>query len=85
MYFFDESFRTFIKVILNFVPKGPIANKSALVQAMAWCQTDEKPLPASDPLHWRIYAPLGDNELPNSSELSVQIGDAHGHRYSLRL
>ena len=29
----------------KFVPEGPIDNKSALVQVMAWCQTGAKPLP----------------------------------------
>ena len=28
-----------------FVCKGPIDNKPALVQAKAWCQTGNKPLP----------------------------------------
>ena len=34
-----------IKISLKFVPKGPINNKSALVQVMAWRQTGDKPLP----------------------------------------
>ena len=29
----------------KFVPKGPINNKAALVQVMAWHRTDDKPLP----------------------------------------
>ena len=28
-----------------FVPKGPINNKSGLIQEMAWHQTGAKPLP----------------------------------------
>ena len=30
---------------LNFVPNGPIDNKSALVKVMAWRRTGDKPLP----------------------------------------
>ena len=33
-----------IKISLNFVPKGPIYNKPALVQVMAWHQIGNKPL-----------------------------------------
>ena len=34
-----------IRISLKFVPKGPIDNNEALVQAMAWRWTDDKPLP----------------------------------------
>ena len=34
-----------IQISLKFVPKDPIYDKSALVQGMAWCRTDNKPLP----------------------------------------
>ena len=34
-------------ISLKFIPKGPIDYKSALVQAMAWHRTGEKPLPES--------------------------------------
>ena len=43
--FLNENFRITIKISLKFVPKGPIDNKSALVQVMAWRQTGDKPLP----------------------------------------
>ena len=33
-----------IQISLNFAPKGPIGNKSALVQVMDWCRTGGKPL-----------------------------------------
>ena len=36
-----------MRIALKFVPKGPIDNKSALVQVMAWAtwhQTGDKPL-----------------------------------------
>ena len=35
----------FIWFLLKFVPLGPIDNKSALIQVMVWCWTDDKPLP----------------------------------------
>ena len=34
-----------VRISLKFVPKGPIDNKSALVQVMAWRRTGDKPLP----------------------------------------
>ena len=34
-----------IPILLKFVPKGPIDNKSELVQVMTWRRTGEKPLP----------------------------------------
>ena len=34
-----------IKISLNFVPKGSFDNKSALVQVMACCRAGNKPLP----------------------------------------
>ena len=37
-----------IKILLQFVPKGPIDNKPALVQVMAWRRTGDKPL--SEPM-----------------------------------
>ena len=43
--FFCENVWILIKVSLKFVPKGPIDNKSSLVQVMTWRQTGDKPLP----------------------------------------
>ena len=40
--FMNENFCILIQILLNFVPKGPIDSKSALVQAMAWCRTGDK-------------------------------------------
>ena len=34
--FLYENFRSLIRISLNFVPNGPINNKLALVQMMAW-------------------------------------------------
>ena len=37
-----------IKILLEFVPKGPINNIPACVQIMAWCRSSDKPL--SEPI-----------------------------------
>ena len=37
-----------VRIPLNFVPEAPIYNNPALVQKMAWCQKDDKPL--SEPM-----------------------------------
>ena len=42
--FVNEKFCIVIWISLKFVPKGPIDNKWALVQVMAWRQTGDKPL-----------------------------------------
>ena len=42
--FLNENVRISIKISLKFVPKGPINNKPALVQIMAWRRTGNKPL-----------------------------------------
>ena len=41
----NENVRIAIQILLKFVPKGPIDNKSALVQIMAWRREGNKPLP----------------------------------------
>ena len=43
--FINEKFSMWIQISQKFVPKGPIDNKSALVQIMAWRRTGDKPLP----------------------------------------
>ena len=39
------NFVLWFEISLKFVPKGPIDNKWALVQVMAWHLTGDKPLP----------------------------------------
>ena len=39
-----------IRILLKFVPKGPIIRKSVLFQLMAWCRTGDKPLPDAEPM-----------------------------------
>ena len=41
-----------IKISLNFVPKGPIDNKSSLFQVMAWRRTGDKSLPEPTTTHF---------------------------------
>ena len=43
--FLNENVRISMQISLKFVPYGPIDNKSALVQVMAWRRTGDKPLP----------------------------------------
>ena len=43
--FKNEKFCISIRISLKFIPRGPIDNKSALVQVMAWDRTSNKPLP----------------------------------------
>ena len=42
--FLKENIRISIKILMKFVPKGPINNIPSLVQMMAWCRPGEKPL-----------------------------------------
>ena len=44
--FLNENDRILIPFSLKFVSRSPIDNTPALVQVMAWCRTDDKPLPA---------------------------------------
>ena len=68
--FLNENAEFRFQFSLKFVPKGPIDNKSALVQAMAWRRTGDKPLPEpvliywtnTDPVYRCIYASLGGDE-----------------------
>ena len=72
--FVDESFFNFDKILLNFVPDGPINNKSPLVQVMAWRWIGDNPL--SEPMMtWLTdeYASLGVNELSHCVVLSQNI------------
>ena len=41
----NEKFCIVVGISLNFVPKGPIDNKSALVQVMVWCRKGANALP----------------------------------------
>ena len=43
--FMNEKFLIAIQISLKLVPRGPIDNKPALVQVMAWHRIGDKPLP----------------------------------------
>ena len=43
-FFLNKNAWIFIKISLNFVPKGSINNVSTLVQTMAWCPPSDEPL-----------------------------------------
>ena len=42
--FMNEKLQILIRISLKFVTKGPIDNKSAVVQVIAWRRTGDKPL-----------------------------------------
>ena len=42
--FLNENDRIPIQISLKFVPRGPIDNKPALAQVIAWCRAGDKPL-----------------------------------------
>ena len=52
---FSEAFSLMKKISMKFVPKGPIDNKPALFQIMAWRQTGDKPL-SKPMLTWFTFA-----------------------------
>ena len=56
----NEKFCISIRISLKSVAKGPIDNKQALVHVMAWRRIKWT---NAHPVHWRIYAALGVDEL----------------------
>ena len=68
--FFNENDRIPIWFSLEFVPRSPIDNKAALVQVMAWRQAIT--WTNADPVHWRIYAALGEDELNWNNDIPNQ-------------
>ena len=61
-----------VEISVKFVPKGPIDNYPALVQIMAW-----RPIGA-DPIHWSIYAALGEDELTHWDQVTHINGSELG-------
>ena len=60
----NENFCILIRISLKFIHKGPIDNKPALVQVMAWRQAGIKPI--HEPMLTKftdIYVALGGDEL----------------------
>ena len=56
---FNELFRILIHISLQCVPRGPIDNRSIMVDGLV----PNRHLINADPVHWRIYASLGESEL----------------------
>ena len=75
--FLNENDRIPVQISLKFVPRSPINNKAALVQVMAWRRTGDITWTNDDPVHWRIYAAVGGDELMqkrcNSSALAMEL------------
>ena len=73
--FLNENVKTFIKISLKFVPKGPINNIPALVQIMAWRRPGDKslsePMLVSLPTHICVTRPQWVNK--NSCFFVVNI------------
>ena len=61
--FLNEIVLMSIKISLKFVFKGPINNRLALVQIMAWCWSGNKHLNQWWLVYWCMYALFGLNEL----------------------
>ena len=68
--FLNENVRFSIKIALKFVPNGPIDNKSALVQVMAWHLTGDKPFPGPMPIQFTDAC----MQHQGGDELRVHIG-----------
>ena len=66
MAMFNDSCWILIQISLNYISKGSTNNNPAVVKIMAWCR--QAIISTNDgPLYWRIYAPLGCNELLRNS------------------
>ena len=76
--FLNENVWIFIKISLEFVPKGPINNIPALVQIMAWRRPGEKPsskpMMVSLTMHIFVTWPRWVN--------SLRPGDAYRHQWT---
>ena len=69
--FCNEKSSILFWISLKFLPKGPIDNKSVLVQVMPWCWIGDKPLPEPMLIQFTDAA-LGGDELSNGLELDRQ-------------
>ena len=69
--FLNENVRILIEISLKFVPKGPIDNKPALAQIMAWRWPGDKPL--SEPMLASVSGPQWVKMFFTSPDLAVSI------------
>ena len=60
--FVNKKFCILIKILLKFVPKGPIDNSLGLVNGLALNRRQAIILTNADPIHWCIYVALGGDE-----------------------
>ena len=61
--FLNKNDKIPIQMSLKLVPMSPIDNNLALVQEMATNRRQAITWTSDDPVHWRIYAALGGDEL----------------------
>ena len=76
---FNENAKISIEISLKFVPEGPINNKPALVQIMAWRRPGDKPL--SEPM--MVCRQLGLDELMFYKVDTVTTGTKATFTYSI--
>ena len=62
--FVNEKILISIKISLSIVCKGPIDNKSSLIQVMAWRRTGDKPSPE------RVTVQLSDAYMRHQASMS---------------
>ena len=66
-----EKFPILIKILLNFIPKGPFDNNAALVYIMSWCWIGNKPL--SEGMLTQFTAAPGGDEIMNAIKKKTLI------------
>ena len=75
--FLNENSRIFIQISLKFVPTGPIDNKSALLQVMAWRRPGDKPLSETMMVRLLMHICVTRPQWVNSS-----VPGQNGHHFS---
>ena len=77
--FLNKNDRILIQISLKFVPKGPVDNKSTLVQVMAWPPTGNESLPEP------MLTQFTDAYMPHYEEMSLIISSAIVKQHSVLL
>ena len=77
--FLNENFQISNRISLKFVPKGPINNKPALVQIMAWRRPGDKPL--SEPMMVRSVTHICVVRLQWVKGILEEIKPHHGQNW----
>ena len=68
--FLNENVCIFIEVLLKFFHWGPVTNKPALVEIIAWCRTSDKPI--SKDIHYKLWDEITD-PFPNYNGAAVEV------------